>query len=60
MQSHGLVVRDVAPALPFAGQQLGVEAPGDDGVDDDVIAAVDVVFFGDDEELAVATPGSRS
>lgn len=54
VQSDGLVVCDVAPALAFAGEQFRVEAPGDDGVDDDFVGVVDVVFFGDGEELAVA------
>lgn len=54
VQRDGLVVRDVAPAFTLAGQELGVEAPGDDGVDDDVVGAVEVVFFWDGEELALA------
>lgn len=60
VQSDGLVVRDVAPAFAFAGEQFRVEAPGDDGVDDDVVGVVDVVFFGDGEELAVTAAGACS
>lgn len=54
MQRHGLVVCDVAPAFAFASDELGVEAPCDDGVDDNVVCAVEVVLFGDGEELALA------
>ena len=52
MQRDGLVVGDVAPAFPVAGEQFRVETPGDDGVDDGVVGAVEVVFFGDGEEVA--------
>lgn len=54
MQGDGLVVCDVAPAFAFARDQFWVEAPGDDGVDDDVVGAVEIVFFWDGEELALA------
>lgn len=60
MERHRLVVGHVAPSFAFAGEQFRVETPGDDGVDDDVVAAVHVVFFGDDEELAGATAIARS
>jgi hypothetical protein len=60
VQGDGLVVCDVSPALAFAGDQLRVEAPGDDGVDDCVVCAVQVVFFGDGEELALAVAGAGS
>jgi hypothetical protein len=53
MQGHGLVVCNIAPAFAFAVEQLGVEAPGDDGVDDDVVGAVEVMLFGNGEELAL-------
>lgn len=60
VQRDGLVVRDVAPAFAFAGYQFRVEAPGDDGVDDCVVCAVEVVLWGDGEELAVAVAGAGS
>lgn len=40
VQGDGLVVGDIAPALAFAGDQFGVEAPSNDGVDDCVVCAV--------------------
>lgn len=52
MQRDGLIVGDVAPAFPVAGEQFRVETPSDDGVDDCVVGAVEVVFFGDGEEVA--------
>jgi hypothetical protein len=60
VQGDGLVVGDVAPALAFTGEQFRVKAPGDDRVDDDVVAAVCVVILGDDEELPLAAAGSGS
>lgn len=60
VQSYRLVVRHVAPALAFAGEQLGVEAPGNDRIDHRLIDAVIVVFFGDGEEVALATAASGS
>lgn len=54
MQGHGLVVQNVAPSFTFTSDELGVETPGNDGVDDDVVRAVDVVFFGNGEELTVS------
>jgi len=54
VECYGLVVCDIAPAFAFAGDEFWVEAPGDDGVDDHVVGAVEVVFFGDGEELALA------
>lgn len=37
VQDHRLIIGDVAPAAAFARKELGVEAPGGDGVDDEVI-----------------------
>lgn len=54
MQRDGLVVCDVAPAFTLARDEFWVETPGDDGVDDDVVCAVEVVVFWDGEELALA------
>lgn len=61
MEGDGLVISDVSPASAFACEELGVEAPGDDGVDDNFVGAVDVEFLWDGEELAVAAgAGSAS
>lgn len=61
MEGDGLVVSDVSPASAFAGEELGIEAPGDDGVDDKVVGAVDIEFLRDSEELALAAgAGSAS
>lgn len=55
-----MVIRHVAPALAFAGEKLGVEAPGDDRVNHRLIDAVVVIFFGDGEEVALAAAASGS
>ena len=60
VQRDGLVRGHVAPAFALAGEQLGVEAPCNDRVDDSFVGAVHVVFFGDCEELALAASGSGS
>lgn len=60
MQRDRLVVRDIPPSFTLAGEELGVETPCDDGVYCCVIGAVDVVLFGDGEELTVAAAGSGS
>lgn len=60
VQGDGLIACDVAPALALAGDQFWVEAPGDDGVDDCVVCTVQVVFFGNGEELALAVAGAGS
>lgn len=54
VEGDGLVVSDVAPAFAFAGEEFGVEAPGDDGVDDELVGAVDVELLRDGEELPLA------
>lgn len=54
MQCDGLIVCNVAPAFAFAGDELWIETPRHDGIDDGVIGAVEVVFLGDGEELSVA------
>ena len=54
VQSDGLVVRDITPALPFASQKLRVEAPGNDGIDDDIVVAVEVVLLGNNKELPLS------
>lgn len=60
MQCDCLVVADVAPAFAFAREEFGVETPGDDGVDHNVVVAVDVEVLGDDEELTVSTTGAST
>lgn len=60
VQGDRLVAGNVAPAFAFAGEQFRVEAPGDDRVDDDVVAAVCVVDLGDGEELPLTAAGSGS
>ena len=52
MQSHGLIVRHTAPSPSITDQQLRVEAPGDDGVGDQIVVAVGVHTVGDGDEAA--------
>lgn len=49
MQRDSLIIRDVAPALTLADEQLRVEAPGNDRVDHRIIGAVEIVLLGDVE-----------
>jgi hypothetical protein len=58
VEGDGLVVCYVAPAFAFASEEFRVEAPGDDGVDDGVVCAVEIVVFWNGEELALAAAGS--
>ena len=53
-QGNGLVVRNVAPAFSFAGQDLGVEGRCDDGVYQDVVVGVNVVlrWYVDEDTVA--------
>lgn len=54
VERNRLVVRDVSPALSFAREEFRVETPGNDGVGYHVVAAVDVIFLGNNEELTLA------
>ena len=55
-----MVVSDISPAFAFADDELRIEAPSYDGVDDEIVSAVTVVFFGDVEELTLAASGAGS
>lgn len=58
MQCNCLVIADVAPAFALAREQLGVETPRYDRVDDNVVIAVDVKLLRDDEKLTISTVGA--
>lgn len=60
VQCHRLVISDVAPAFAFARQKLRIETPGDDRIDHDIIAAIEVELLWDSEELAVSAVGARA
>ena len=55
MKPDRLVIGNLAPSLSFAIEQLGIEAPRDDGVDDQVIITVKVNSFGNTEKLSLST-----
>lgn len=60
MEGDSLVVSDISPAFAFARQELGVETPSYDRVDNEVISAVGIILFGDSEELTLAAGGAGS
>lgn len=60
MKGNGLIVGDVAPAFAFTGEQLWIETPRYDRVDDRVVDAIGVIFFRNDEELSIAAAVARS
>jgi hypothetical protein len=54
VQSDGLVVGDISPPFALAGQELGVKAPGDNGLDERVVCIICVVGWRGREEVALA------
>lgn len=60
MQRDSLVVCNIAPSLPFTGEEFRVETPCYDRIDDDIITAVQVMLLGNREELPVAIGGTCS
>lgn len=60
MKCNSLVVGNVPPAFALACQKLRIKAPSNDCIDNDVAAAVDIVFFRDGEELTLATAVTSS
>jgi hypothetical protein len=55
MKPDRLVIGNLAPPLSFAIEQFGIEAPRDDGVDDQVVITIEVNSFGNSEELSLST-----
>jgi hypothetical protein len=62
MKRHVLVVSNVSPSFAFADEELGVKAPCDDRVDDEVAAAVDIdsLWYGEELALTAGYAGSGS
>lgn len=60
MKRYVLIIGHVTPSFSFACHELRIEAPCNDRVDYNIVCAVDVYSFRNNEELSVATgyPGS--
>ena len=60
VKGNRLVVGNVPPAFALAGQELGVEAPSNNCIDNSVVAAVDIVLFRNGKKLTLTTAVSSS
>lgn len=54
MKRYVLIVGHVAPSFSFACHKLRIEAPCNDRVDYNIVCAIDIYPFRNDEELSVA------
>ena len=56
MQADHLIIRHVLPALALASEEFGIEAPSDDGVEDQVVVIVAAVAVRDLDKASFAGP----